>query len=649
MIGILKRFRAIFIFAFAVSILSFYGSFDSNDQDYLDTQNLINNTGTNVTFTNPSIIQNIQPETINPISGSFDLVDTLTLNAPGVANNGGSTGWGMFLNLVGGPDNLMVVQMSTASTAVAGASFSVEIFTRVGNALGGPVGSGPGSSTAGWTSLGSVPVTQGATSNGISLLFNVPPITVNAGDTVGVAMKFTGAGPRYLGSGAPPLSIFADTKLTLITGDGRSVPFTTTGTFFSSRALTGAVRYILSAPPVTCSYSWGNQVSGVTSLFYSVKCVSNLVGWAAGAGGIVRRTTDGGTTWGNGNPNPGVITGDIYNIEALDANTAWVTTSPGATFIYKTTNGGANWTQVYTIAGGFINTIKMVSATNGYAFGDVLAGVWLMLTTVNGGSTWTVLSSPAAAGDGRNNCLQVSLPNIWFGTGQGTVWHSTNSGINWTNATVTGITGQITGVHFNSATIGIAGGSTMSKTTDGGATWTLLPALGTGTITGIQGTGTDYWYTRGTGIFRSTNDGTSWTQVHTHTAAQNDISLATDGNGCMTGWSGGATGTIAKMTGAPVGINDPISNIPNSFKLEQNYPNPFNPTTNITYALPISGNVELKIYDLLGREVTTLVNSFVNAGTHTINFDASSLSSGVYFYTLTSGNFNQSKKMLLLK
>lgn len=403
------------------------------------------------------------------------------------------------------------------------------------------------------------------------------------------------------------------------------------------------------AAPVICNYTWTTQVSGTTALLYSVKTVNNLVGWAAGAGAVVRRTTNGGTNWVDGNPNPGVITGDIYNIEALDANTAFVTTSPGATFIYKTTNGGANWVQVYTIAGGFINTIKMVSASNGYAFGDVLAGNWLMLKTVDGGASWTSLATIAGTGDGRNNCLQITGNNMWFGTGQNTVLRSTNLGVNWTVATVTGITGQVTGIQFNSATVGLVGGATMSKSTDGGTTWALLAASGTGTISGIEGSGNDYWYVRGTTIYRSTDVGATWTLVHTQTAAQNDISLVADANTCMVGWSAGASGTISKMTGTPVGINDPSSQIPSAYSLMQNYPNPFNPTTNITFALPVAGNVELKIYDITGKEVASLVNTYVNAGTHSVSFDAGAYASGIYIYKITAGTFTDSKKMVLIK
>ena len=89
--------------------------------------------------------------------------------------------------------------------------------------------------------------------------------------------------------------------------------------------------------------------------------------------------------------------------------------------------------------------------------------------------------------------------------------------------------------------------------------------------------------------------------------------------------------------------------VPKDYVLQQNYPNPFNPTTNITFALPKSGIVILKVYDVLGKEVASLVNSFTNAGTHIVPFDASALSSGVYIYKITTGDFTDSKKMVLIK
>lgn len=89
--------------------------------------------------------------------------------------------------------------------------------------------------------------------------------------------------------------------------------------------------------------------------------------------------------------------------------------------------------------------------------------------------------------------------------------------------------------------------------------------------------------------------------------------------------------------------------LPAVFSLEQNYPNPFNPTTIIRYQLPQEGYVTLKIYDMLGREVSTLVNEYKNAGEYKINFDASSLSSGVYVYRILVNDFVSTKKMILMK
>lgn len=402
-------------------------------------------------------------------------------------------------------------------------------------------------------------------------------------------------------------------------------------------------------PVVNCSYAWTPNVSGVTGDFYSVKTINDQVAWACGVTGSVIRTTNGGANWINANPNPGVITGDVYNIEALDANTAWCTTSPSATFIYKTTNGGTNWTQVYTLAGAFINAIKMISPTVGYASGDPVGGNWLLLTTTDGGSNWSVLSAPAGTGDGRNNCLQVSLPHIWFGTGQGTVWHSTNSGINWTSTPTTPLTTQVLGIKFNNASTGFVGGASMVKTTDGGATWTAVTVPGTGNISGIEGTGSTYWFVRGTGIYRSTDGGTNWTQVHTAVGTLSDIKIAPGANGCLAGWTCATAGNIAKMTGVPVGIGNNNSEIPKNYALMQNYPNPFNPVTSINFAIPVAGYTELKVYDALGREVAVLFNSEAPAGNHTVNFDASKLSSGIYFYTLNSGDFTFTRKMALIK
>ena len=101
--------------------------------------------------------------------------------------------------------------------------------------------------------------------------------------------------------------------------------------------------------------------------------------------------------------------------------------------------------------------------------------------------------------------------------------------------------------------------------------------------------------------------------------------------------------------GLLVGVDNTPGPIPLTYTLEQNFPNPFNPSTIIQYSLPVTAPVVLKIYNVLGQEVKTLVDQNQKAGKYTVRFDASSLASGMYFYRLQAGEFSQVKKLLLLK
>ena len=97
------------------------------------------------------------------------------------------------------------------------------------------------------------------------------------------------------------------------------------------------------------------------------------------------------------------------------------------------------------------------------------------------------------------------------------------------------------------------------------------------------------------------------------------------------------------------GISDSLPVIPSSYAISQNFPNPFNPKTIIRYSIPVAGDVSLIIYNLKGEEIARLVDGFQPAGEYNIVWDASNVSSGVYFYRLQSGGFTQTKKMVVLK
>ncbi len=92
-----------------------------------------------------------------------------------------------------------------------------------------------------------------------------------------------------------------------------------------------------------------------------------------------------------------------------------------------------------------------------------------------------------------------------------------------------------------------------------------------------------------------------------------------------------------------------VVNAPSTFTLEQNYPNPFNPSTTIRFSIPVESNVRLNVFNALGQEVAQIVNERLKEGYHEVSFDATALTSGIYFYRLESDKFVDTKKMILLK
>ena len=95
--------------------------------------------------------------------------------------------------------------------------------------------------------------------------------------------------------------------------------------------------------------------------------------------------------------------------------------------------------------------------------------------------------------------------------------------------------------------------------------------------------------------------------------------------------------------------NEDETSLPFEYKLSQNYPNPFNPVTTINFSIPKQGNVTLKVYDVTGKEVIILINEQRSAGNYTVSFDGANLPSGAYFYRLESGDFKETRRMILLK
>jgi hypothetical protein len=140
--------------------------------------------------------------------------------------------------------------------------------------------------------------------------------------------------------------------------------------------------------------------------------------------------------------------------------------------------------------------------------------------------------------------------------------------------------------------------------------------------------------------------GTSWEPINTGLTDINVSSLAVSADGYI---FAGTDSLVFRSVQSTVGVGRIAQGIPHAFKLEQNYPNPFNPSTTIRYQVPTQSHVTLKVFDVLGREVATLVNEAKEPGTYTVQWDAAGVSSGVYFYRLKAGDFVQTRRMMVMR
>jgi hypothetical protein len=403
----------------------------------------------------------------------------------------------------------------------------------------------------------------------------------------------------------------------------------------------------------SCTNTWTSQFQGFSIDIEAVSVLNENVCWyTTYSTGLIYKTTDGGITWDNAMPSP-FINGTIRPIAALSGTSAlfaYTNSWPnGTAIIYKTTNSGQNWVPVFSLPGGFINGIKMINSTTGYAQGPPVNGKWTILKTTNSGDNWeTMQTAPDQIGNdvGVIDGFRAQGPHLFFTTWTGSrLYRSTDHGINWTYSSIT--PPAIYLLHFNDADNGVLiSTNNKLRTTDGGQTFLPVNNLN-GFIMRISGDGSNtYWALNLNKILRSTNNGADFGEVFT---ASNDLyGFDVYTNGCSIGWAGGDAGTAIKMDLVLTGINS-NGTIPENFYLFQNYPNPFNPSTKISFVLPQANNVKLTVYDALGREVAVLVNEFRQAGQWNAEFNASALSSGIYFYRLEAGSFTETKKMLLIK
>lgn len=410
--------------------------------------------------------------------------------------------------------------------------------------------------------------------------------------------------------------------------------------------------------------------------FSNINFVNDSVFYIVGSYGNIFKTIDCGQSWIRLTKG---LENSIRDIWFINRNNGWILSLDG---IFKTTDGGISWTQQTFDTSYFaLKKLFMVDEQVGYAVGEKI------IKTTNGGIEWNTILED---GNTYYTCFFLNSEKGVVAGQYGKIIMTSDGGINFSTISDSGGS-LLVSMFFVNENIGFigGGGGTLLKTTDGGVNW-LNIQFNDNYIDGI------FFWDASNGcivsvdkIYKTTDGGLSWNNTYTDPVSdwfmdidflneQIGVAVSTSGN-ILTSNDGGTTWTENRnVTDNLLGISsaqdslvwicgsvgkilfstiDEITSLDNdsmiyefsSYRLFQNYPNPFNPKTTISYEINSAGFVSLIVYDLLGREIKTLVNEEKMPGKYTINFIGDNLSSGIYFYQLRINNYVENKKMILLK
>ncbi len=364
---------------------------------------------------------------------------------------------------------------------------------------------------------------------------------------------------------------------------------------------------------------------------------------------------------------------------ALTANSNTIFAASYNNGIYKSTNNGTNWSSCYSVsasgytlaangnnifAATYTNNIVYYSSNNGTSWiptslnnrtvislaakGDtVYAGtqVYGVYISTNNGTNWTQST--------LNNQTVLSLAvkgdTVFAGTTTSGVYISTNNGTTWTQTSLNNQYILSIAISGNNIFAGRSGVGVLSVylSTDNGATWTPT-SLNSNSVWSLAISGNNVIAgTYGTGVYISTDFGGSWTPWNEGLGGMFVLALCISNNyifACPTN-----SGVYRRLLSDLTAIQSVSNEIPKQFSLSQNYPNPFNPITSIEFSLPERGFVTLRVYDAMGKELEVLVKGELKPGVYKTEWNAANYSSGVYFFTLVSGKFAETRKMVIAK
>jgi photosystem II stability/assembly factor-like uncharacterized protein len=407
---------------------------------------------------------------------------------------------------------------------------------------------------------------------------------------------------------------------------------------------------------------WQKIDSPTSKKLNSVVFIDSLQGWAAGESGLIIHTSDGGDNWETQYSNDSL---NMVNLCILDDQLGFASASssiyqPFGSFLLKTTNGGADWSSEYMRFGElFVNSIYFLDPLNGFAVGYP----GFFKRTTDGGVSWRQVNLDSSIFAGYPPYTMKFLNKDYgFACGgvrdvTGVIWRTSDGGFNWDTVVDTSSAPPepLFAINiFDTLNVIVMGGdpeygASVMRSTDGGNFWeySTLGILWYPVEIGFR-TSTEGWAPMGPKLeFLYTSDsGVNWSEIPTPDSTYvTNISFPDS----IHGFAVGINGTILRYHYQKPNAVNSLAYGDATFSLDQNYPNPFNPVTIINYQLSTESFVSLKVYNVLGKEVSSLVNEEKPAGKFTIKFDGGSLASGIYFYRLNAGNFTQIRKMILLK
>jgi len=377
-------------------------------------------------------------------------------------------------------------------------------------------------------------------------------------------------------------------------------------------------------------------------------------------------------------------TGNVTYIYDFASSGIYLFTLTESNGVFRSSDNGANWVAVNNGLP-LVNNRSIIAKGTSIFVSSTTGGVY---RSTNNGDNWTAVIS----GLTKLNVLYfcVSGTNIFAGTGgpRGSIFRSTNDGTSWnevfilpTDGTVSHFTTKGTNL-FAAASFFLS--SKIYISSNNGLNWSAAPGSLT-LISSIIGNEPNLFIGTYQGVSISTNSGTNWSScglqqfdIYDFAVSGSRLFAGTDTGGVYLSTNNG-TNWITKnqgFIGIPgvvklfiynnyifagglyvwrrslseiIGIQSISTETPSKYSLSQNYPNPFNPITKIKFALQKSSNVNITVYDMIGKEIEVLVNEQLREGTYQTEWNGNSFSSGVYFYKISAGDFTETRKMLLVK